>query len=501
MYNPFMNAETFENQYNGIVIGGGPGGLAAAAMLAKAGKKVLLVEKESRLGGLTAPVVHGRYTFDVGARLLMSCSADGPFGPGAIYSFLKTLGIHEQVEFIPIQPFDKIHFPEIRVQMWSGREQFIDGLQQAIPNGLDELPALLDLCERLYHASRHFARPGQPWTSRRALFEMPDFIRYATTTAQTVLARYIPDRRARTVVGALWPYLGIPPNEASFSAWANLMSAYIDEGAYFVRGGVHQLMEAIGNAFTRSGGEIRLESDVKRVLVKNRKVTGIELADGQRCFAPAVVANIDPRLVFGAMMDSVESPSGYRRRLGRLIPSDKGISISFVTDLNLPAMGFDFENLIYDGWDEKQVERHALNGQAGVLSLNITSAADPELAPPGQHLMSIFTGLPVDAPMRSNDVQQYGETVMSIVLKRIPELEGRLLLSDQGSAAKGYIAHAFDSIYGWKTTPWQSSLGRPPLHTPVKGLILAGQWTRPIQGVMAAILSGCEAARMILDAS
>lgn len=496
MYNPSMTAESSENHYDVIIIGGGPGGLAAAAMLAKASRKVLVVEKESHLGGLTAPVVFDRYKFDAGARLLMGCNADGPFGPGAIYSFLETLGINQQVEFIPVQPFVKIHFPETKYQMWSGRERFIDGLHQAIPNGLEELPALLDLCQRIYSASRYYARPGKPWTRWRALFEMPDFTRYTNTTMEKVLSRYLPDRRARTAIGALWPYLGVPPREASFTAWANLMSAYVDEGGYFVRGGLQQLTKAVSEAFTGSGGEIRLDCEAKRILVKNRKVTGVELKDGQCCFAPAVIANIDPRLVFGAMIDPAESPFGYRSRLGRMSPSDKGISISFVTDLDLPAMGYDFENLIFDGWDEKQIERHPLMGQVGLLSMNITTAADPDLAPSGQHLVSVFAGLPVDAPMQTDDKRRYSETVMSSVLRLIPQLEGHLLLGD-----KGYVVHAFDSIYGWKTTPWQAGLGRPTLHTPIKGLILAGQWTQPLQGVMTTILSGCEAARITLAAS
>ena len=496
-----------DNFYDVIVIGGGPGGLAAASMLAKAGQKVLLVEKEPRLGGLTAPLVHGPYQFDVGARLLMSCNADGPFGPGVIHSFLERLGVREQVEFIPVQPFAKIHFPETRYQLWSGREQYIDGLSQAAPHGLEELPELLDLCKRIYHSSRRYARFGKPWTPWRALVETPELFRYANTTAGAVLARYLPDRRARTVVGAMWPYLGIPPSQASFSAWANLMSTYIEEGAYFCRGGVHQLAEAIGDAFSRAGGEIRLGCAARHVLVQERKATGVELADGQRCFAPAVIANTDPRLVFGPMMDPRESPVGYRRRLGRLTPADKGVSISFVTDLDLPALGFTFENLVYDGWNEDQVERHPFNGQVGFYSLDVTTAADPGLAPPGQQMASVFAGLPLDAPLGTSDLQRYGEVVMGAVLKQIPELQGHLLLADQGVAGvdwvspQGYLTHAFGPIYGWKTTPWQASLGRPLLRTPVKGLILAGQWTLPIQGVMPAILSGCEAARILLGVS
>ena len=178
-----------------------------------------------------------------------------------------------------------------------------------------------------------------------------------------------------------------------------------------------------------------------------------------------------------------------------MIPADKGISISFVTDLDLPAMGFAFENLIYDGWDEDQVNRNPVNVLAGFISMTITTLADPGLAPAGQHMVNLFAGLPLDAPLEPVDVQRYSEVVINIISRRIPELRNHLLL------AEGYVPHTFGPMYGWKATPWQAGIGRPNLATPVKGLILAGQWTRPIQGVMPAILSGSEAARMILRAS
>ena len=126
-----MPKNTSDDHFDVIVIGAGAAGLTSASLLAKEGKKVLLVEKETRIGGLIRPLVYPPYQFDVGARLLMGCNPDGPFGPGAIHALLNHLGVADQCEFIPIQPFVTIRLPGLTFPMWSGRQAFLEGLRQA----------------------------------------------------------------------------------------------------------------------------------------------------------------------------------------------------------------------------------------------------------------------------------------------------------------------------------------------------------------------------------
>ena len=82
-----------------------------AVGLARAGCKVLLLEKETQVGGYLGAVWHGGYPFSNGPRLLMGCNPDGPSGPGVLYSFLEQLGVQRQCEFIPVQPFASIRLP------------------------------------------------------------------------------------------------------------------------------------------------------------------------------------------------------------------------------------------------------------------------------------------------------------------------------------------------------------------------------------------------------
>lgn len=485
-----------KNEYDVIVIGGGASGLAAAARLARAGRKTLLLEKENHLGGQFAPLAHEAYRFDVGARLLMGCNTDGPYGPGPIHAFLEQIGALDKVEFIPLQPFLGMNFPDSRFPYYSGRAQFIEGLQQAAPRGLERLPELLDLCGRLYRQSQVYVRRDLPWTTARALLEMPGMALYANTTLERVLSSYFPDPRARGVMGAMWPYMGVPPAQCSFLSWALLLCTYIDEGAYYCRGSLGSLAEAIAEAYTQAGGELQLGKAVRRVLVKQRRVTGVETAEGERFFAPAVISTVDPRLVFGPMMDPAESPGFYRRRLARMTASNTGISLSFVTDLDLAGMGFHFENLFFDSWDEMTDNRTPLTGQAGFFSLTISSLADPGLTPSGQHSVSAFTALAEQTPLGPDDVRKYGLVLQKVVEQHVPGLAGHLLL--EGDTGDGYFTRPCAPVYGWAITPWQASLGRLDLKTPVRGLQVAGHWARPMHGVMPAILSGWQAARIIL---
>jgi all-trans-retinol 13,14-reductase len=484
--------------YDIIVIGAGAGGLTTAALLAKAGKKVLLVEKETRIGGLISPLVYGPHHFDVGPRLLMGCNQDGPFGPGTIYTLLDHLGVADQCEFIPVQPFVSVRLPGTTFHMWSGRQAFLEGMEQSFTTGLENLPQLLDMCNRLYVSGKIFALAKKPWGLLKTPSLLLELFGYRNTTLGDVLNQYIPELRSRVALGTLWPYLGLAPERASFIFWAMLMATFIEEGSFYCKGGLHQVADAIAGAFTRQGGELLLSSEVTGVIVENRSVTGARLANGREVFTPIIVSTVDPRSVFGGLIDANKIPRDYYRRLKSFETSHAGINISLVTDLDLPAMGFGFETLVFDNWDTDQIQRNPTIGQVGMFTLTITTVADASLASPGQHLVSAFTGLPEGRKISPEDRSKFGAVLFAEVKKHIPQLEDHLILASNGGHPEGYLTHEFGPIYGWASSPRQSGLGRLGQQTPLKGLYLAGHWTQPSQGVMPVMLSGMALVKTIL---
>ena len=493
-----MAKEPCSIHYDVIVIGAGMGGLTAASLLAKAGKKVLLVEKEPRPGGFVGALVYEGYQFDTAARLIMGCTADSALGPGPVYALLDQLGIQRQCEFIKVQPFCTMRLPGSSFRMWSGRQAFIDGLRQKFPTGLENLPNLLDLCNRIYRGIISYATSAPPWGLLKIPFQAPDLIRYRNSTVEDVLVRFIPDGRARTAVASLWPYIGLTPGRASFLMWATMMASYIEEGAFFCRGGLHKLADAVAGSFVGYGGELLLGSAVTKILVENRSVRGVLLASGQKVFGPVVLANMDCRHAFSDMTEPSQLPDRYRTRLERLEPSIRAVDVSLVTDLDLPALGFGFETLVFDSWDMEQVWKSLYSGDVGIFSLTITTAADPTLAPAGQHLVSSICGLPADIKLTPELTKSRGARLMAEIGKQIPSLTEHLVPAKLGGLPDGYVTQEFGPIYGWAATPRQIGLGRLGQQTPIQNLYLVGHWTQPGHGVLTVVLSGMTAARNLL---
>lgn len=493
-----MTGNESSDSFDVIVIGAGVGGLTAASLLAKAGKKTVLIEKEPRPGGFVSALTYQPYQFDTAARLIMGCTADSPFGPGPVYTLLSQLGVLDQCDFIRVQPFVTMRLPGLSFQMWSGRQAFTDGLKQAFPAGLENLPSLFDLISRIYQGVLSFSTADKPWDLLKIPFRFPDLIRYRNATVEDVLVRFIPDLRTRNAVASLWPYIGLTPERSSFLMWATMMASYIEEGAFFCEGGLHRLADAIADAFINQGGELILDGEVTKIFIKDGAAHGVELANGRKISAPDILCDIDCRHAFSTLIDPRQLPGSYRSRLERLEPSIMALNISLVTDLDLPALGFGFETLFFDSWDMRQVWHNLTNGQIGICSMTITTAADPSLAPPGQHLVSALCGLPAEIKRNPEAIDRLGATLFSKIEKNIPGLAKHLVFARPGKLSQGYVKQVFGSIYGWEATPQQIGMRRLGRHTPFKGLYLVGHWTQPGHGVLTVVLSGMAAAKIIL---
>ncbi|MCK5889628.1 MAG: NAD(P)/FAD-dependent oxidoreductase, partial [Methylococcales bacterium] len=120
-------------QYDVIVVGSGIGGLTSAALLAKAGKSVLVLEAHDRPGGYAHGFKRKKYTFDAGVHLISGCGKQGYRGGQVIYKTLKAMGMLDEIEFIRINPFSHVIYPDLALGLPQSVDDFVECLAAQFP--------------------------------------------------------------------------------------------------------------------------------------------------------------------------------------------------------------------------------------------------------------------------------------------------------------------------------------------------------------------------------
>lgn len=279
-------------RWDAIVVGSGLGGLTCAGYLAAGGLRVLVLEQYAVAGGNSHVFRRRRaYEFDVGVHYVGDCGADG-----IVPAILGGLGAGDRVAFRQLDPdcFDRIVLPDLTLRMPASWTGYLDRLTGALPGDAAGLASFVDVCRTVGDEQRTMllapagtpvadllaASPvSQEW-GRRTLNELFDHCGLSTL--------------ARTVLAAQSPNYGAGPAEATVATHAIVTDHYI-RGAYFPEGGGQMLAATLVEVLAAHGGLLLTGAKVARILVRDRQVAGVRLADGTEFEAPLVVSNADYR--------------------------------------------------------------------------------------------------------------------------------------------------------------------------------------------------------------
>lgn len=157
-----------ESSYDVVVIGGGIGGLTAGALLARAGKKVLLAEAEAQPGGWARALHRGAYTLDTADHLLFAGREEaGPFGPGLIDTVLRHLWVRDRCQFIRMgDPMYEARFPDLTLSVPSGPEAYLEAHLRHFPGEAAGLRRLVELSAAILREISAFpVKPAFPISS------------------------------------------------------------------------------------------------------------------------------------------------------------------------------------------------------------------------------------------------------------------------------------------------------------------------------------------------
>lgn len=504
-----------------VVIGSGIGGLAAAAALSHAGRRVLVLERHTQAGGLTQTFERGGFRFNVGVHYL------GGFGAGQFNRRLFDTLSGARLQMTPIAgAYDRLIFPDFSIAFAAPVENHRAALAAAFP---DEAAGIARYFKAVTEASNtlsglfvaHCAPPLASnvltWIKQRPIEHWVDH------TTWQVVCDCVSDPRLRAVLAARWGDYGSRPSESSFAMHATTMRHYLD-GAWYPVGGSAAFARELGTTVEAAGGAVRTGAEATAVCVDSDRVTGVQLATGETIDCPRVVSDVGIRNTL-RLLPSPSVDYRWADDALRLEPSVGFIGLYLGLEGDIGALGADVANTwFYDSWDVDALWRDPFGEpRAPALFVSFPSLRDPA-HDPGLHKRhtceiialvdwSVFAqwdrsgdsdGMKAGTATaaRSEGYRTFKALIERNLLAqftdRFPQLAPcvRVVESSTPISVATFTGAEHGAMYGLQTTPrrFLSQALRP--RTPLAGLYLAGQDVAT-PGVMGATMGGMMAAASI----
>lgn len=484
-----------------IVIGSGMGGLTAAGLLAKLGLSVLVLEQHDRPGGYAHSFKRKRYLFDAGVHLTSGCGLAGYAGGQVIRRILQALEVEQQVQFIPINPFAHAAYPGFSVDLPQSITALVEAMRNRFPDQIAGLSALLQLCLNI---AEQAAIADEVMTTQDSAFiqaQLALLLQYRHATLAEVWGDFIQHPELQSIFASQWPYLGLPPSQVSFVYWATMFIGYLEDGAYYCRGGFQKLAEVMVDGMLKHTGSIRYNTAVTKIKVTDNKVEGVILASGEHIAAKVVISNADLRHTIHKMVGEAYFPKRYIARLNRMEPSLSIFVVYIGTNLDVNQCGAHHEAFYYADADHEISYKQTLSGELSWLSVTIPTLVDPSLAPPGHHIVMLTTMVDADSQQNWSAAKpEMVSKVLALAEQKLPGLQDHIVVIEAGSPAtlERYTSNYKGAAYGWACTPAQTGPNRLQHRSPIDGLFFAGHWVAPGGGVYGACFSGMQATQQIL---
>ena len=512
------------SSYDAVVVGGGHNGLVCAAYLAKAGRRVLVLERRHVLGGAAvSEELHPGFTFSVCSYVVSL------FRPHIIRELeLARHGLEIiplEASFLPLPDGDSL----VR---WSDPERTRREIARFSPRDAEVYPEFGLAMGKLARVAKHVIDHPAPDPAAldprelvrllrlsRAMAELDHDQRYLqfkllTMSAVDFLDQWFESgvlKAPMSVSGIIGTFLGVRSPGTAYV----LLHHYMGEidGAFrawgFAKGGTGRVSLAIASAARAHGAEIVTRAPVARVLIEGGRARGVVLENGDEVRAPVVVSGLDPHRTFLRLVGQEHLDGEFVEQIRRFKLRGSSGKVNLAVD-RLPEFacrpgdgphlrgdiaicpGIDYLERAYDQ------AKYGDFSERPYINMVIPSLVDPSVAPPGGHVISCFVQY---APYRIKEGPErwperreaFGDAVVDTLAEYVPGLKESILyrqvltpwdLEQEFGLSEGNIFHGELSLE--QLLFLRPAAGWARYRTPIAGLWLASSGAHPGGGIMGA---------------
>jgi phytoene dehydrogenase-like protein len=508
-------------KYDVIVIGGGHNGLVNAAYLARAGKKVLVLERRHVLGGAacTEEVFPG-FKFSVCSYVvsllrpeiirdldlprhgLEILPLDGTFTPMPNGDHLWRVNDHGKThrEIARHSKLDAEAYDEFGKSM-QAMCRFVKPILSMVPPD----PATLnpkELMKLLFLGRRFQGLTSEDKYNQVQLMTMSaiDFLDQwfetdvlkATMSASGIIGTFLGVRSPGTAYVLLHHYMG--EIDGAFRSWG------------FARGGTGAISNSIADAAREAGVEIRTQAAIAQIIVKHGKAKGVVLTSGDEIYADIISSSVDPRLTFVKMIEKGNLPEDFLEEINRYKFRGSSGKVNLALDAlpnfkAMPGPGAHLRGAISISPSVEYMERAYDDAKYGNFSrrpyidMVIPTLTDTSIAPPGKHILSCFVQY---APYKlrpglnwDDQKEAFGDNVINTIAEYAPNIKDIILhkqvvtpldLEREWGLTEGNIFQgelSLEQLFFLRPVP-----GYAQFRTPIKNLYMCGSATHPGGGIM-----------------
>lgn len=387
-----------------LILGSGLSVLTFAALMAKQGRKVLILEAHEFPGGFchTFKAENKNYSYHFNAQLhyVWDC------GEGeTVNRVLKKLNLDKNIPFVQYDPngFDHMQIPGHTVKIPSNYPLLIERLTQLFPIHAKAINNFLMTCQNLATIANQFSKPSQGARIKhffRSIKKL-SLLRFYGKTLQQVFDYFLIPKPAQSLLASQWPDFLLPPKDLSFYCWLILFDGYM-RGAYYPKNHFEHVINSLVNTIQENGGEIRYNERVSQIHAHDGKITSVTAINTNHpettteYNGTTVICNIDPKKA-SQMIGLQHFSSKVKKQLEYDYSYSNFVVYGAVEGIDLRDYGFGNWNIFHSEQEDLNqcVDEMYFNNNYSKPSFAITTPSlvtdDPTGCPAGHQIFQLLT--------------------------------------------------------------------------------------------------------------